>query len=64
MWDVKFHENQHKLFLYLRFTLTMWDVKSDDIYISFDFQRFYLNYVGCKGIIRIQISPLVVQVLP
>ena len=49
MWDVKFHENQHKLFLYLHsFTLTMWDVKTKFIHRLGGSNMFYLNYVGCK----------------
>ena len=39
----------------MRFTLTMWDVKTIYEFYSFFVCRFYLNYVGCKGLIHLRI---------
>ena len=54
MWDVKWSKGNKKDIEKISFTLTMWDVKDryvKDTYISVS--KFYLNYVGCKGIFLI-----------
>ena len=48
MWDVKIYIIIILPFPCYSFTLTMWDVKDERIFIIFSGFKFYLNYVGCK----------------
>jgi len=64
MWDVKFNKKSLNLRSMLGFTLTMWDVKAIDKGFTLIHGEFYLNYVGCKDSLFLNIENLFNKVLP
>ena len=58
MWDVKCADAIAALKDITCFTLTMWDVKEPvTIELTFEIEKFYLNYVGCKENSQYQFVP-------